>query len=476
MKLKGRFLLIFFLLWLGLSVTFAQSEEFHIDDANKRVKIKKDKVLIDGKEVFSLQFDKKTKEILYKTLDSEEVLLKAIYGGQEVGESYIVYVEVYHPTTGKMNSVDIGSYTGTLNNRKATTSFLMGKYGLFDVDGIDKSKIDDFFAKDLVRESIKSGEEAAAKKVADNALIYEKEPFVGSDLVVKYGGSLGNVVGKIEFKPKGVQDQFAFYEIYNENDGKLIAKAKANLIDGVFIEAHDGKEYSFDDSIKTDDGAQSGLYLIKKLIVLGYPLDVDLHAEAVAKYKETVANTINIYNASGYVIKEGGEKLEGRISIEWEYLDNPDIERHPTDVRSAKREVGKRVRIDYINEDNKEKHAYFSAEGGTTFGVLDSAGKETRYAGLRAGKSRVSYKEYFFENVAAYDKIEVFITKDGRYILKRKDMEYGQLVEVDYLNDKTFDAINEYLSDFEYDPIDKLTFDSKDIEDVLKLVESYNSH
>lgn len=108
--------------------------------------------------------------------------------------------------------------------------------------------------------------------------------------------------------------------------------------------------------------------------------------QAIKKYKARKLISPNIYGKPGYVIDDEGEKWEGKVSINFEELIDP--EKNESAVFKNVVEIGgnpkygKEVQIEYINEKGKTKSKVFKSSRETEFYITDGM-EEIVYKGFK---------------------------------------------------------------------------------------------
>lgn len=475
---------IIFLLFLVPIISFSQ-----------KIKTKKDRVLVDEKEVAILNDKIRNQYELFDLNNVKQftVEYKTLMEGQTIINQWLVLTSADGT---KKSEIPYDVLINSFSPTKIILNLLSAKYLLFDVNGFNKQKIDDFFA--TPRESI--GDKAMNSKIDLLATRKEKQdkiaryqPFVKNDGTIMFGGTAGtNIVGKARGSAYVALSSNNFAEIY-DLDNVLVAKAQIN--DNIDNEVevtlfNDSKfRYKSEKRYSSMDNAMFFKELVGELvyrdITLGHQATVYNQNLLQEKIKLAKERSVNVYNVKGYAIDEKGVKYDGILTAQFEKLDinqNGDNQ-----VVNAIDKFGKFVTIKYTNEKGKERSITLSAKDNVKFCVIGKDGNETWYIGMKVKGDSAKKLEnamslgfnnaYFYrvlftekENVLLVDPVEV-----ERFVIKIKNQDSGQMI--DKRNNKNLSLeLSEYLKSCKdlSAEIKKETFDLKIEENLVNIIKEFN--
>jgi hypothetical protein len=210
---------ITYLLLLVPLLTFAQS-----------IKTKKDRVIIDDKEVAILK-DGARDEYVFHSLDGTKQFT-AKY--KTLGESVAYeWLEVTSADGTKRSEVPYEVLQNSLSPTRVVIRLLAVKYELIDKNGINTQKLAQFFATDrenlsekYMKTVVMAKEEAKATKAVFDQKVGAFRPYVKKDGTIVKGGELGtSIIGKATHSTHNVFDKNDFIFI-TDLDGIMVAKAK----------------------------------------------------------------------------------------------------------------------------------------------------------------------------------------------------------------------------------------------------------
>ena len=287
---------------------------------------------------------------------------------------------------------------------------------------------------------------------------------VEGEVIVKNGKKIGFIKRKEESGDGGIViNNFTV----TDSKGNVVATAKHhnfNQKDKEFfiIKTYDEKEIPvFSQLTKMNDANKR---IVKRLYANGYPFGdmterfnqfIEDKKNAIneqnnAKVEEAKKQTVNIYDAAGYVIDAKGDKKEGLITIEFQSVDAIiGKDKNMSDLTS----YGATVKL----KREGEKDLYFKAKDGNKFCIgercfLGAKGSEDGFFADGCSDLNVlSGAAQFFE---------ILYEKDGNYVLA-----HSKYPEDYYLKIKKADKAV-YLGT-------KTTFGSKSTEKIQKILSKY---
>jgi len=328
-----------------LSVFLVKGQESALIKA--KVNIKKNVVSINGVDV--AKSEKINKEYKISSLDGTDWFIADVImdSNGEEAERWLIL----KGANGNKRDAKYEMASLTFSTEKAVIDGLINSgTGIFNVDGINKEKLHEFFSKSdtTYSESIKrKGQEY--KKLVENE---KKEKQVEDALAAKDKLVIDaktqditvqgkNVLGKIEVTP--IQ-QFgvlkgASYRVYDTNDllvatienapislntfsnSVKVSLASGEIIKLINIEKSSAANDDYRESIKNR--------LVRKLYKQGYlsveanatrkqQLGAQRAASNLQRIEEELAVTTNRYKVKGYVIDKDNNKQEGLITIEFD--------------------------------------------------------------------------------------------------------------------------------------------------------------
>ena len=448
MNIKKLLLLLILIPFLGMGQKF---------------KIKNDKILIDEKEVGILN-DKIRDSYEFLDLNKEKKFIvdyKMLMEGTTIIKQWL---KVSSSDGKKTTEIPYDVLINSFSSTKIILHLLSVKYGLFDINGFNQSKIDAFF--EVERESIDNNATKAKLELVMNRKekqekISKFRPFVKTDGTVMLGGTLGtNIVGNVIGSPSkfGSSSTANIYDL----DGIAVATAEiTNDMDNkvkVTLFNENKFDYNAEKRFSGLDNSSFFTELIGELLFRDYVLGHQAKAYKEAIYKEKIklakSRSQNIYNLNGYAFDEKGVKYEGVINAQFEMLDVN--QNGNNQVVDAIDNYGKNVSIKYLNEKGKERTITLSAKNNATFFINNADGTQTGYFGMKVkgdGAKKLSNamslgfnNAYFYkllysskENSVLVDPIE-----GERFVIKLKSKEVGQMI--DKRNNKNLSLeLSEYL-------------------------------
>lgn len=470
-----------------------------ISVSSQDIKIKKDVILFDNKEVAILK--KSGEDYIYSSLDGKKQFTAKYRDLAESDAVLYQWLEVSNSDNSKTTEIPYEILQTSFNSSKIITRLLASKYGLIDGNGINQSKIIEFFNQERERLSekyIKTVTEAKDNAKNDK-LVYDQKiaavrPHVKKDGTIVTGGELGtNIIGKA---------YHTTYDVFNKNDfifiqdldNIVVAKAKITSVPTKTTEVtlFNGETFTFNAkrSFHPNDAFIFFKEVVEQLVARDYILghqaktyNANLHKEKVKVAKD---KSESIYNKKGYVIDENGKKYSGIVNAEFERLDV--YETGKTEVTDAIDKYGKSVSVKYNNEKGKERISTFSAKDNTKFCVIESDGSETCYIGMKVKGDAMKKlsnamslgfnNAYFYKLVYEANGNQVLIDpiKEDVFVIKLKDAKEGQMID-SRKNDKLSKELSEYLGNCKSlaEEINNNVFDLKIVDNLIKIVDEYNS-
>lgn len=461
----------------------------------QKIKTKKDRVLIDEKEIAILNDKVRDQYELFDLSNNKQFTIeyKTLMEGQTIINQWLVLTSA---DGSKKSEIPYDVLINSFSPTKIILHLVSDKYKLFDINGFNKQKIDEFFA--TPRENI--GDKAMKAKI--ELLVSRKEkqekiarfnPFVKTDGTIMFGGTAGtNIVGKTRGSAYTPLSPNNYAEIY-DLDNIMVARAqiKDNVNNEVEVSLFNDSKFKYNSEKRYSNSDNSMFFkelvgeLVSRDITLGHQATVynkNLMAEKIKLAKE---RSVNVYNVKGYAIDDKGVKYDGIITSQFEKLDvnqNGDNQ-----VVDAIDKFGKFVTIKYLNEKGKERLITLSAKDNTKFCVKNADGTETWYIGMKvkgdaakklSNAMSLGFNNAYFYRVLFTEKENMLLVdpvEGERFVLKLKSQESGQMI--DKRNNKNLSSeLAEYIGTCKSlaNEIKKEVFDLKIQENLENIVKEYN--
>jgi hypothetical protein len=465
---------------------------------SQKIKIKKDKVLFDDKEVAILK--KSGDDYEFSSLDGKKQFT-ARYNGLSENESVMYqWLTVTLPDGSKRSEIPYEVLITSFNSSRIVVQLLYEKYGLIDSNGINKQKLEEFFnvqREDLSEKYLKTvtvaKEDAKLLQQQYAAKVGKVKPHVKNDGTVVSGGAMGTkIIGKIipiQYTFKGNNAPITVYDL------DKIKVASAELVDNVEndinVTLFNGNTFSYRAKRRytNTDNSLFLTQLVEELVARDYTLghQAKTYNSNIKKEKIAVAKerSVNLYNVKGYAIDDKGKKYDGTIMAEFQMLDIN--ETGNTEVTDAIDRFGKKVSVKYLNEKGRERTTTLNASDETRFCVKNDDGSETCFVGMKVkgdamkklsnamslGFNNAYFYELLYEengNMVLKDPVE-----EDVFVIKLANEKAGQMIDKRN-NDKISTELAEYLSGCKdlANEISSGVFDLKNQENLITILKEYN--
>jgi hypothetical protein len=478
---------ITYLLLLVPLLTFAQS-----------IKTKKDRVIIDDKEVAILKDGARDKYVFHSLDGTKQFTAKYKTLGESVAYEWL---EVTSADGTKRSEVPYEVLQNSLSPTRVVIRLLAVKYELIDKNGINTQKLAQFFATDrenlsekYMKTVVMAKEEAKATKAVFDQKVGAFRPYVKKDGTIVKGGELGtSIIGKATHATHNVFDKNDFIFI-TDLDGIMVAKAKitegATNTTVVTLFNDDTFTFNAKRSFHPNDAFLFFREIVEQLVVRDYTLghqaktyNANIRAEKVNIAK---GKSASVYNKKGYAIDEKGVKYDGILNAEFEPLDVNETGK--TEVFDAVDNYGKRVLVKYLNEKGKERTTTLYAKDGARFCVKNEDGTETCFIGMKVKGDALKKlsnamslgfnNSYFYKLLfdAKGNQVLIDPIKEDVFVIKLKDKKEGQMID-SRNNAKLSAELSEYLATCKdlAKEIKNNVFDLKTEDNLIKIIEEFNS-
>lgn len=462
---------------------------------SQKIKTKKDKVLVDEKEVAILN-DKISDQ--YELSDLNNIKQLTIeYEAMAVGQTIMSQWLVVTSGDGtKKTEIPYDVLITSFSPTKIILHLLSVKYGLFDSNGFNQNKITEFFATQ--RESIsdkafKTKVDVLESRKERQEKISRYNPYVKNDGTVMFGGTAGtSIVGRVvgsSYTPMGSSN---FANVYDLDNNKVAsAQIKGNFDNDIEVTLYTDSKFTYQSTSRFSGPDDVAFFkeLIEELVYRDITLEhqaktynANLLNEKIRIAKE---RSVNVYNVKGYAIDNKGVKYDGILTAQFEKLDINQTGN--TEVIDAIDKYGKFVTVKYLNEKGKERIITLAAKDNTVFYVKNADGSETGYRGMKvkgdvmkklSNAMSLGFNNAYFYRVVFSEKDNSLLVdpvEKDRYVINTKNQEAGQMI--DKRNNKNISIeLAEYLSSCKdlSNEIKKEVFDLKIEENLINIVKEYN--
>lgn len=462
----------------------------------QKFKTKKDRVLIDEKEIAILN-DKVRNQYEFLDLNNSKQFVaeyKSIAEGQTIINQWLEVTSA----DGKIKTeipyeVLITSFSPT----KIILHLLSVKYGLFDSNGFNQEKITEFFAaqrESISDKTLKAKIELVNDKKDKQDKISRYQPFVKNDGTIMFGGTAGtNIVGKAigsSYSPLSGTSTVQIYDL--DNVLVATAKIKDNAYNQVDVDLFNDSNFTYNSEKRYSSVDNSMFFkelvgeLVYRDITLGHQAKVYNQKLLAEKVKLAKERSVNVYNVKGYAIDDKGVKYDGILTAQFEKLDV--YQTGDNQVVDAIDNYGKKVTIKYLNEKGKERLITLAAKDNTVFYIKNNDGTQTCYKGMKVkGDSMKKLSNamslgfnnaYFYKVIFSEKDNELLVdpVEQERFVIKLNDQSSGQMI--DKRNNKNLSKeLAEYLSLCKSlsDEILNEKFDLKIEENLINIIKEFNS-
>ncbi|UUC45458.1 hypothetical protein [Flavobacterium cerinum] len=462
---------------------------------SQKLKTKKDRILIDEKEVAIFKEPVRDQYQLFDLKGNKQFTVE--YKGMSEGKTILnQWLLLTSADESKKTEIPYEVLINSLSPSRIMFHLLSAKYELFDENGFNQSKIDAFFntqRESISDKTLKTKMEVVSSKKDKQEKVARYRPFVKNDGTIMFGGTAGtNIVGKAmssTYTAFGNNNTVNVYDL--DNVQVATARATGNMNNDVEVTLFNDSKFTYP-AEKRFAGPDNSSF-VKELIEELVYRDITLGHQAKSynrnlmneKIKLAKERSRNIYNVNGYAFDEKGTRYDGIITAQFEKLDINQT--GDTQVVDAIDNYGKNVSIKYKNEKGKERTITLSAKDNVRFFVKNSDGSETGYEGMKvkgdAMKKLSNAMSLGFNNAYFYEVIHnskgnsvlVDPVEDDRFVIKLKNKSEGQMIDKRN-NEKLTVQLAEYLSGCKKlaAEIKKGAFDLKNSENLINIVNEYN--
>ncbi len=450
----------------------------------QKIKVKKGEILLDKNPVAKL-VKSEAEDAAYKyslTSMADEVAVEFNYRNElvtlEGKQSFYRWLSIKQPNGELVNEVDFKFLSFTMNTQKGIAEFLIKKLQFLNKEGINTSKVKEFFSEKRVSESKAKFEEkqkeldaaAAANEafaVEGKARIQRIRPHVKNDLTtVVTGGAMGTeVIATVSAPDKYPDTKTNPIKVY-DLDNNLIATAITDFGVPVRVSLIDGSTFEYSNRFQLKGGLFNHNFLtelVEQVVGRGFELGTSYRVlsaqmekaemennriqkeEKEKEFQKRLSKANHFREKKGYVITKEGEKIEGPITIFFQKVHHPDnFANQFINGLSYSDGDGTVLTIKVKDEKGKLKNKRFRAKENVSFAVFDENGKETVFKSITMGNT--IFKDWrFHQFIETHEDIDIFRSYKKNLIVKRLDKEKSYYVDYEF-----------HLKKEQYDKKDKI--------------------
>ncbi|WP_430412065.1 hypothetical protein [Kordia sp.] len=461
----------------------------------QKIKIKKNKILFDKKEVAIFEDGGERDKYTFKYLSGEKAFdahYKAISVSAIQDHQYVEMTAA----DGQKTEIPYEILQTSFSSKKIIIRLLSEKYNLIDANGINKEAVAAFFAEEREIISEKFAKAAAAAKLDEDKrkqTVGRYKPYVKPNGTITFGGSNGTqIVGKVFYSAS--DNSYGITDL----DGIRVATAKESRKTGstaAVVTTYTDETFEYDKGSRTmftnRFSRTFGQLFVEEMVGRGYVFgrqakkyQSDLRKEKVKIAKE---NSVNLYGVPGSITDKKGKKYTGTVYVVFEKLEiEPGQQVAGLHDMNSIDNYGKSISIRYKNDKGRTRIKKFSAKDGISFTATDE-GVEKLFYGMKtkgnAMKKLSNAANFGFNNSYFYEKVyeengNMLLTKpgeEGTHVIKAKDQKAGFMID-DRSNSKISKALAKYLKkckDVSND-IKAEEFDLKNEENLKQIIQEYN--
>ncbi|WP_405251153.1 hypothetical protein [Dokdonia sp. Asnod3-C12] len=450
----------------------------------QKIKVKKDFVEADKVQVAKIE--KLGASYTFTSLDDDAEKFIVDHKGLKISEDLSKeWLIIKNADESKRTEVDMEYLSFTMNLKKGIAELLFKKYKLLSTDGVEIETLNSFLDVDRPNLTNQYNDllkgQIAEEKAKKNALA-SINVTVGDDQKIREGykgPDDSNVIGYYTDEREASTTTFSVYDLDNHKVAIASITAFGSKSNNVEVNLPYEKttfSYVAQSSNRNNNGSYSTRFvqeLAKQLGVNGVTLGHQVEekrenaqiargeqlkaarVEAVEAYEVAKEASNNIYGASGYIISEKGERVEGDISVKW--TDIPAPGDWDNVVAIGGEDTGKKVSVRYKNKKGKTRYKTFSSKNEERF-CLTVDGEESCYIGaklkgkgleLAAGAmSSLSFDtSEYYKIIKEDDNILILQDVDNNaYSVKVKKEKKGFQFNISNA-DKNLEGMNKYFGE-----------------------------
>lgn len=457
----------------------------------QKIKIKKEVITFDGEEVAKVNTELRD-NYLFSTLSGEkafDVVFKGLSASNTEGFQWLELTSV----DGKKTEIPYEVLMTSFSPTKLIIKLLSAKYELITTDGIDMTKVDEFFAEErevLSDKYMKNVVTAKSDQAERDAKIGRYNAFVKDDGTIVFGGSTGSkIMGRVVYG----NNSYSVIDL----DGITVGTATGcSTCTTVEAKTFTDEEFEFDHGSRTmmtgRFSRSLGQLFVEELLGRDYKLGREAKAYKARLNKEKIKvakeNSVNLYGVPGRVIDEDGETYTGTVFVIFEELQlDPAQQESDLSDMNAIDKYGKFVSIKYKNDKGRLRTKKFAARNNVSFCATDGdvekcfVGMKTKGNALKklSNAGNLGFdNSYFYETEYKSGK-HMVLSKPGEpdsFVLKFADQKQGFMID-DRKNEKVSGALAKFISKCKSlaEDIENQEFDLSNFENLKTIIDEYSS-
>lgn len=455
----------------------------------QKIKVKKGIVTFDGKAVAKVDTEIRD-NYKFSTLKGEkafDVVFKGMSASNLEGFQWLEMTSA----EGKKTEIPYEVLMTSFSVSKLVIKLLSEKYELITTNGIDLTKVSEFFAVDREMLSDKYAKAVVSAKTDEaerQKTVGRYNPFVKDDGTILFGGSRGTkIVGKAYYS----NNTYTIQDL----DGITIGTAKGcSTCTDVSATTYTDEEFKFDYGSRTMmTGRFSRSFaqiFVEELLGRGYKLGNEAKAYKKRLHNERVnvakAQSINLYGVAGKITDKDGKTYKGTVFAIFEKLEiNPAQQQNDYAEMNSIDKFGKFVSVKYKNDKNRDRIKKFAAKDKVTF-CADDEGTEKCFVGLKtkgnalkklSNASNLGFDNSYFYEIIYENNGHMVLSKpgeEGTYVLKFSDKKEGFMID-SRKNETVSAKLAKYVSNCKSlaEDLKNGEFDLSNLDNLKQIVDEY---
>ena len=457
--------ILFSLFVLGAIYTSAQE-----------IDIKKGKVLFDKKEVAMVDGKKR----VYTISDLQNKPIVSIKWNYESLPNGVdeYWFSVTDLATNETNDVVTEGVGRSMSPEKTVVeTFSKGEHKLITLNGIDSEVV-----KSLVSaKKVNYTEVFNAKKDSINTFYNEARNLVDqSNITIDKTGTITagkKIIGRVKLQNG--------YSLVENTD--LLVGSVSNKV----FTLENGKTYQVNEpsSVFTTIDPNFAKLLVGLALKEGYTLENQIYykreeeknkkiADNQAEYQKDIAeakaNSSNLYDVPGYLIDEKGNKITGKLSINFEDA-TKEVEK--SNIESIPENYGKSVFVKAVNEKGKEKSTRYKSNTGAKF-CTDSG---NCYIGLKTIGNVTNAIGNVMSLSTDFSYFYKILSEDNGYLILEEPSNNKLYLKIPtqekalYLGNNSDEKLQKNFSEYTKCNLNATDFDLKSVDGIKTFIEKYKT-
>ncbi len=449
------------------------------------IDIKKGKVLFDKKEIALVNGEKRVYTL--SDLQNNKVISIEVKNNILPNGEALNWYKLTDLITNESNDIITNPSKFSFSLEKSTIrAFSEGNYKLLTENGFDKALITHVMTsnkKDYTE--ILNSKKDSINSVLNNAVSLVKKQNI------KFDASNGSIINQEAYPAKKIiigslkQDGKRFYLKENtmnvgvwEDNNFTLENGNSYYIQGPLMS-----------SVNVQIEEKFANHLIGFALLEGYGLENQLYYKKEEEKKQMIAenqldyqnkiaeakvNSSNLYDVSGFLIDEKGNKVIGKLSINFE---NATKGVDKSNVESLPENYGKSVFVKALNEKGKEKSTRYKSNTGAKF-CTDSG---DCYIGLKTVGNAFNAIGNVMSLSTDFSYFYEIVNDDKGFLILKEpasDKLYVKIPKQDkalYLGNNSDDKLQKNFSEYIECNLSALDFDLKSVDGIKTFIEKYKT-